>query len=230
VMAAGVVLSPALLMAQMDPQQLGQQPYPQSPQVMNLPANTQNGASTPTTGAQTTQTGSMRDSLGNPGVTGQQMLDTQFMRKAAQTGIADVKLGTLATQKGGSDVKELAQKLVDDHTQLNKELQALADEQSVMLPKKMAKEDQAEYDKLNGLSGKDFDNEYVTYIAKAHWQTVRAYYMEASAAADPDLQAMVMKSLGTMRQHGGLIMKTAKDAGLTLPPRPQRPAPTTATN
>ena len=59
----------------------------------------------------------------------------------------------------------------------------------VMLPKKMNKEDQAEYDKLNGLSGKDFDTEYLTYIVKAHWQTLHSFYMEATAAADPDLQA-----------------------------------------
>ena len=55
---------------------------------------------------------------------------------------------TLATQKGTSDVKDLAQKLVDDHTELNKELAAVADALSVMLPKKMTKEDQAEYEKL----------------------------------------------------------------------------------
>jgi predicted outer membrane protein len=45
----------------------------------------------------------------------------------------------------------------------------VADSLGVMLPKKLNKDEQAEYDKLNGLSGKDFDTEYLTYIVKAHW-------------------------------------------------------------
>jgi putative membrane protein len=194
---------------------------------MNQPATSQ-GASTPPTGAQVPPSASMRDSLGAPGQTGQQMMDKQFVRMAAQAGIADVKLATLATQKGSPDVKDLAQKLMDDHTAMNKDLDASADEMGVMLPKKMNKDDQAEYDKLNGLSGRDFDTEYLTYVAKAHWQTLHSFYMEASASADPDLQAMVVKALGTMHQHVGMISKVAKAEDITLPPRPPRPAPTTA--
>jgi putative membrane protein len=231
VLAAAVVLAPSILAAQMDqngvPGPVGPQPYPNSPQGINQPTSNQ-GASTPPNGAQVTQTTSMRDSLGNPGQMGQQMLDKQFVRSAAQGGLADVKLGQLATEKGSADVKELSQKLVDDHTAMNKDMDAIADSLGVMLPKKMTKDDQAEYEKLNGLSGKDFDTEYLTYIAKAHWQTLHAFYMEASVAADPELQAEVVKALGIMHQHVGMISKTAKAEDITLPPRPQRPAPTTA--
>lgn len=227
--AAGLLL-PAVLMAQMDPTaNPGPVQYPQSPQNMNQPAPGAMG-STPATGAQSSQTSSMRDSLGAPGQTGQEMLDKQFIRSAVQTGLADVKLATLATQKGGSDVKDLAQKLADDHAAMDKDLDAVADQMGVMLPKKMTKDDQAEYEKLNGLSGKDFDTEYLTYIAKAHWQTVHSFYMEASVAANSDLQAEVVKALGTMHQHFGMIAKVATDDGITLPPRPPRPAPTTASN
>jgi putative membrane protein len=225
VLGASSLLLPAVLVAQIDPNgNVGVAPYPQSPQNINQPAPGQTG-STPATGAQTIQSTSMRDSLGAPGQRGQELLDKQFVRNAAQIGLADVKLGTLATQKGSSDVKDLAQKLVDDHTTMNKDMDAVADSLGVMLPKKMNKEDQAEYDKLNGLSGKDFDTEYLTYIVKAHWQTLHSFYMEASAAADPTLQTEVVKALGTMHQHVGMISKTAKDEGITLPPRPPRPAP-----
>jgi putative membrane protein len=182
------------------------------------------------TGSQTVQSGSMRDSLGNAGETGQQMLDKQFVRTAAEDGLADVKLGTLAEQKGGPEVKTLAQTLVEDHTAMNKDMATVADSLGVMLPKKLNKDEQAEYDKLNGLSGKDFDTEYLTFILKAHWTKLHAFYMEASVAADPGLQSEVVKSMMTMHQHLGLIAKTATAEGITLPPRPPRPAapPTTA--
>jgi putative membrane protein len=219
-----VFLMPSVLAGQVDPSgNTGANPYPQSPQGMNQSAPGQTGSNPAATGAQANQPTSMRDSLGAPGETGQQMLDQRFVRSATQIGIGDVQLGTLATQKGGSDVKELAQKLVDDHNAMNKELGSVADAMGVMLPKKMTKDDQAEYEKLNGLSGKDFDTEYLTYIDKAHWQSLHMFYTEASASANTDLQTDVVKDMGTMHQHLGMIAKTAKQDGITLPPRPPRP-------
>ena len=215
--AAALLLTPVL--AAQDPTL---NPQPQS---MGQPANPVN----PATGAETSGPTSMRDSLGAPGETGQQMMDKQFLRNATAGGIADVRLGTLAAQKGGPSVKELAQKMVDDHTALNKGMASVADSLGVLLPKKMPKDDQAEYDKLNGLSGKDFDTEYLTYIVKAHWQNIHAFYMEASLAADPALQTEVLKGMFTMHQHLGMINKTAADEGITLPARPPRPTQTTAT-
>jgi putative membrane protein len=176
------------------------------------------------------QPASMRDSLGAPGQNGQQILDKQFIRTAAEGGVADIKISTLATEKGSPEIKDLAQKMADDHTQMNKDLESVADAMGVMLPKKPNKDQQAEYDKLKGLSGKDFDAEYVTYIAKVHYQDVHNYRMEASVAVDPDLQSEVVKALGTMREHIGLISKTATAEGIVLPPRPQRPKPANASS
>jgi putative membrane protein len=230
VFAAAVMLSPCMLTAQMDSngtlQPVGSQTYPQSPQGMNQPAGP--GGSTPVTGSQVPQTSSSRDSLGAPGETGQQMLDKQFVRSAMEDGIADVKLGTLAVENGSAGVKDLAQKLVDDHSAMNKDMANVADEMGVMLPKKMSKQSQAEYERLTGLAGKDFDTEFLTYMAKMHWQTMHSFYMEASVTADPDLAAEVVKAMGMMHHHVALIASVAKDEGITLPPRPPRPVATTA--
>lgn len=228
VVAGAIAVSPCLVAAQMDQSSVGSQPYPQSPQGMNQATGV--GASTPPTGSQMPQTSSMPDSLGAPGQTGQQMLDKQFLRNAMEGGLADVRLGTLAVDKGSPAVKTLAQQMVDDHTKMNKDMAGVADEMGVMLPKKMNKESQAEFEKLNGLSGKDFDSEYVSYMAKVHYQDLHAFHMEASVASDPDLAAEVVKAMGMMHDHLGLIGKVAKDEEITLPPRPPRPvpAPTTA--
>jgi putative membrane protein len=227
VLAAAVVLVPSMVVAQIDSAaNPGASQYPQSPQGMNQP--TGQPGSTPPTGAQTIPTGSMRDSLGAPGETGQQMMDKQFVRTAAENGLADVKLGSLAVEKGGPGVKELAQKMVDDHTTLNREMDAVADSLGVMLPRKMNKDAQKEYDKLNGLSGKDFDTEYVTFLAKAHYEDLHAFHMEASVATDPELASEVLKGMGMMHQHLGMIASVAKEQGIALPPRPPRPAPATA--
>ena len=166
----------------------------------------------------------MRETLGAPGQTGQEMLDKQFVQKAAAAGIAEVKLGMLAVQKGGPEVKAFGQKMVDDHTEINKEMADVADSLGTMLPKKMGKDDQAEYDKLNGLSGDAFDKEYILFMTKAHREDLHEFRTEASVAADPGLAAEVVKAAGMIREHLMLLTKLAADKGVTLPPRPARPA------
>lgn len=228
VIAVAVLLLPSALLAQTDPNLTpgtggspfpqAQPSFPQSPQQGNQPG------SQPGTSTNGGQPASMRESLGAPGQMGQQILDKQFVRAALEGGLADVKLSALAVEKGGPDVRETAQKMVDDHTAMSKEMDTVADALGVLPPKKLNKDSQAEFDKLNGLSGKDFDTEYLTYIVKAHWQTQHMYYMEATTAADPDLQSQVIKDMGTMREHLGIISKAARAEGITLPPRPPRPA------
>jgi putative membrane protein len=225
VVAAAVLMLASTVGAQSDPNATtgpGGSPFPQAaPSQGSQPGSQANGT-------QAGQTSSMRDSLGAPGQMGQQILDKQFVRAAMEDDLADVKLGTLAVEKGGPEVKEAAQKMVDDHTAMNKEMDTVADALGVMPPKKVNKASEVELEKLNGLSGKDFDTEYLTYTVKVHWQTQHMYYMEATAAADPDLQSQVVKDMGTMHEHLGVIAKAAKAEGITLPPRPPRQAPATA--
>lgn len=222
VIAAAVIGAPVFAIGQMDPtMSVNPTPMnPQSPQNQNMPLN-QSGYPTQT-GSQVTQRQSMRDSLGAPGQTGQQMMDRQFVRAAAEAGIADLKISELALQKGSVSIKDLAQKMISDHMTVNRELGDVADHMGIMLPKKMNREQQAEYDKLNGLSGKDFDAEYVTYMARAHFQDLHSFHSEATAAADPVLQEEVIKALHLMHEHIGLIKDTAKNEGITLPPPPPR--------
>jgi uncharacterized protein (DUF305 family) len=176
VVGAAALLAPGMLLAQGDPAgnagaPPGTSPYSQSPQGMNQQMP-QPGTSTGSPSSQAMQSTSMRDSLGAPGQTGQQMLDKQFVRMAMQTGLADEKFAELAEQKGGPEVKDLAQKLADDHNTLNKDME--------------------------------------------------------TSAQDQELQAVVVKSMQMMHQHMGMITKAAEAEGITLPPRPPRPAATTA--
>jgi putative membrane protein len=221
--AAVLAASPVFALGQYDPT-LNPNPgpmNPQSPQNQNIPIN-QPGYPTQTGGTQANINTSMRDSLGAPGLTGQQMRDQRFVSNATEGGIADIKLSELALQKGSPVVKELAQKMIDDHTGINRDLSTVADSIGVILPRKMSKEQQAEYDKLNRLSGKDFDTEYVTYMAHSHFDDLHVFHMEAASAADENLQQEVVRALRTMHDHLGLIRDTAKNEGITLPEPPQR--------
>jgi predicted outer membrane protein len=54
--------------------------------------------------------------------------DTAFAITAAQGGLAEVKLGRLAAEKGSSaDVKAFGQQMVDDHGKANERLKSVAE-------------------------------------------------------------------------------------------------------
>ena len=195
------IMSPALLSAQYDP--------------MAVPAS-QTQPNRP--GQQAPSTPSLQDSGPNAGDVGQIMKDKMFLRSAAEGGIAEVKLGQLAAQKGSSDeVKAFGQKMMDDHTKMNNEMAQVADSLGVMLPKSMNKEDQAEYDKLNGLSGNDFDMEYLSFMVKDHHKDLHEFRMEAASRADPTLRDEVVKAAGIIHDHTVMVDKLARAKGIPIP-------------
>jgi putative membrane protein len=205
------ILSPGLLFAQFDPTATPASPtQPGRPQPQSSPAQ--------------------QDSGPNAGDVGQVMQDKMFLRKAAVGGLAEVKLGQLATQKGSSDdVKAFGQKMVEDHTKMNLEIAQVADSMGVMLPKSLNKEDQAEYDKLNGLSGNEFDIEYLTFMVRDHHKDLHEFRMEAASPTDAALHNEVVKAHGVIHDHTVMVDKLAREKGIPVPTHGEHrpnPAPT----
>jgi putative membrane protein len=168
----------------------------------------------------------IQDSAPNAGDVGQTMKDKIFLRKAAQGGMAEVKLGQLAAQKGsGDDVRAFGQKMVDDHTKLNNEMAPIADSMGVRLPKDLNKEDQAEYDKLNALSGNNFDMEYLSFMVKDHHKDLREFRQEAASTTDPTLQTAVASATKVIHEHTMMVDKLAREKGIPVPQRGSVPNP-----
>jgi putative membrane protein len=178
---------------------------------------------------------SMQDSMGSSGQTAQAAKDKMFVRKAVEGGMAQVQFGQLAAEKGGSDdVKALGKQMVEDHTALNNSLESLADSMGVMLPKHIDKEDQAELEKLNGLSGDAFDTEYLTMMVKDHHHDLRGFRVEAVGTQDEALREAVMKGARTIHEHLVKVDELAKSKGIEVshrqhengaePPPPPPPA------
>src|SRR3954467_5145800 len=82
--------------------------------------------------------------------------DQQFIKEAAQGGMAEVQMGRLAAKKAQSDaVKQLGQKLVQDHSKANQELKKLASQKGVTLSTDLG-EHKTALDHLKSLQGKEF--------------------------------------------------------------------------
>lgn len=165
-----------------------------------------------------------RESSPTPGSTAQEMQDKKFLRDFSQGGLAEIKLGQLASTRASSDdVKEFGAKMVADHTQMEKNLSPIAEEMGVRLPKDLNKPDQAQYDKLSKLASEDFDKEYLTMMLDDHRKDLRALRQESIATQDNALKAELDKTFLVVREHMGMVIKLAKEKGIAVPPPPPRP-------
>jgi putative membrane protein len=136
--------------------------------------------------------------------------DKHFLMEASQGGMAEVQLGQLASEKGQSPkVKAFGQKMVTDHTALNNDLKPFADKDGVPPPSSLSSDDQAELTKLQGLSGMDFDKEYVAYMLKDHQHDQMAFKQEVASTQDPALKHAVEHGLKVIDQHLAMITRIA---------------------
>ncbi len=111
--------------------------------------------------------------------------------------------------------------MVEDHTTLNNELKPIARELGVLVPTKMNKADQAEYDKLSALSGAEFDKEYLSYMVQDHRKDLRDFRDESNVTNDAELKEAAANGLKVIAQHTHMVIVLAQANGVTLPPRRQ---------
>jgi putative membrane protein len=128
--------------------------------------------------------------------------DRQFIKKAAEGGLAEVEFGKLASEKAeSSDVKQFGQRMVDDHTKANDQLKQVASEKGVTVPDKLSAKDAATKARLEKLSGKAFDRAYMRDMVTDHTKDVSEFRMESKNAKDPDVKNFASQTLPTLKDH-----------------------------
>ncbi|WP_136414382.1 DUF4142 domain-containing protein [Noviherbaspirillum sp.] len=125
------------------------------------------------------------------------------MRDIAYSNLAEIEAAKVAQNKTKSDqVKTFAQKMIDDHTQSQKELEQLAQSKGVTLPTEPDRKHQAELKKLSALEGDKFDKQYMSKGGVGdHRKTDNMLKKAEQRAKDPDLKALVAKIKPTVDEH-----------------------------
>jgi len=145
----------------------------------------------------------------------------QFMKDAAQSGIAEVKMGELASSNGESQpVKDFAQKLVTDHGKVNAELKQLATKKGVMLPDAVTEQQKTMLQHLTSLKGREFDSAFKQHAVENHQKSIDKFKTASEKAKDADLKAFAAKTLPTLQQHLDLA-KQLNAAPTATQPQPQ---------
>jgi putative membrane protein len=136
--------------------------------------------------------------------------DKKFLAMAAQSDQNEIALSQLAEQKATNPaVKAFAEKMVKEHTQMTASMKPFADSWGLTAPTGPDPDSQKELDKLNGLSGNDFDKEYIDQMVTDHTEALKAF-TEAKDTKDVKFQAAVIKGKTAVAAHKNTWPTTSK--------------------
>lgn len=145
--------------------------------------------------------------------------DLAFINDAAPGGMAEVELGRLAVKQATSkDVKQFAQRMIDDHTKAGDELKQLAASKKVMLAAELLPSQKEALAKLTALHGAAFDRAYVQEMVADHEKDVAAFDNAAKTGTDADVKAYAAKTLPTLKEHLQMIHALASKMGAPAKP------------
>jgi putative membrane protein len=140
--------------------------------------------------------------------------DPQFVMRASADGLAEVNLARLALQQStNADVRRFAQRMLDDHTKANQQLNAIADRALIRPAAQMDAKARQLYERLSLLRGAEFDRAYAEAMAKDHDEAVSLFEKEAKDLKNKDLKDFASKTLDTLKEHKELAHKLCDQVG-----------------
>jgi len=140
--------------------------------------------------------------------------DKAFVKKALEGSMAEVQMGQLALQKSNDDqVKQFAQRMVDDHGKMVDQMKPVAEQMGVKVPDGPPKGEMKKMDKMKGLSGDAFDQAYIKDMVKDHKKDHSEFKQEAQSTQNPQLKQMVTESDQIIAGHLQAAEQLAQSKG-----------------
>jgi putative membrane protein len=137
--------------------------------------------------------------------------DKQFLAKASQSDVNEIKLAQLAEQKATNPaVKAFAKKMIAEHTKMSKSMKPFAEQWGLTAPTDLDDDHKQEYSKLNGLSGADFDKEYIDQMVSDHDKALDMFTDEAKDTKDTKFRAAVLKGKTMIAAHKNMAYDLKK--------------------
>lgn len=157
--------------------------------------------------------------------------DSSFVKHAAADGMVEVAMGRMALDKSSdSQVKQLAQRIVDDHTKANDQLKTIAQDKNIKLPDGPAPDARKSADAMRKMDGAAFDKAWARHMVTDHKKAI-AMFTQASKGSDADVSGFAAQNLPALRTHlkmaedlAGAANGNADRKPATTPPPIDRPA------
>jgi len=135
--------------------------------------------------------------------------DKKFLTDVSQGNYDEIQLGKLAEQKATNpDVKNSGRRMVTDHTKLGQTMKPYAEQWGIEAPTALSSDAQKEYDKLQGMSGNDFDKAYISDMVSDHSKVLDAFTTEVKDTKDAKFRTTV--------EHGKSVVAAHKNMAYDL--------------
>ena len=150
--------------------------------------------------------------------TGSQTLNQQdktFIQEAGAGILAEVELGQLAERKAATPaVKEFGRWMATDHTLANNWLAAILKEEHESSQPTLTSEQKQTKQPLEGLSGNQFDQQYVEHMVQDHEKTVSLFQKEAKEGHNVAIKSFAENLTPVLEQHLTEAKELAANSGL----------------
>jgi putative membrane protein len=128
--------------------------------------------------------------------------DRTWMAAIHQGNLAEVQAGRLAQGKGTTKrIKSIGKTLVDDHTKLDEKVTQTATQLGITLPTSPTADQSAVVARLQDATGKDFDQDFVSGMTKAHRDAIAATKQEISQGSSPAVVSLAKTAEPSLQTH-----------------------------
>jgi putative membrane protein len=160
-----------------------------------------------------------------PGQSGDQEMsnDLPFLRVAAGANLLEIRLGQLALSKASNTtVKEFGQRMVTDHTRLEQELSSMVSRNGIALNAGLSSEQNDKINRLQNVSGQQFDQAYMSMMIQAHQTDVTQFQHQSRNAASAQVRDFAARSLPVLQAHLSLAQQVGGQVNVEVATTPQR--------
>ena len=128
--------------------------------------------------------------------------DSRFIREITADNLLEVRLGQLAGKNASnSDVKQFGQRMVTDHTKLEDNWTSMASKNGLTFTPGLGRRHEQKIDRLEKLSGSNFDRSYMTMMVQQHQDDVDYLQNEGNAAHSTPVKDLIKSSLSVIQDH-----------------------------
>jgi putative membrane protein len=128
--------------------------------------------------------------------------EKQLLQKIAEADKAEIEMGQLAQSNASSPkVKEFGQKLVEDHTQNNQQLEQIAQQNGVQLQAEEKPDEQPVKNKFEKMKGPQFDKAFLQHERDDHAKLLKELQAQKDQVQDPDVKNFISQTIDAVQQH-----------------------------
>jgi putative membrane protein len=140
--------------------------------------------------------------------------EQQFVNQVAAENLMEVRLAQAAQQRATNpSVKQFAQRMVIDHTSMQKQWMAAAKKNGIDFKADMSARHQQQAEQLRTLTGAAFDQTYMGLMVQNHQENVTSFQAQRNAGHSADVRQLIEVALPTLQEHLRTAQQIAGQVG-----------------